>query len=119
MQSNQGVRLDGDSAIHGGLNTHKSSETNHKLAQWREPTMGRSLSHSNNAGPTESTSKQSGIGGMGSNALADFFSAEVFQIVLHNPTTAHQLLKFSQSRFCGENMEFLEMVRPPLRSPPH
>jgi len=111
MQSNQGVRLDGDSAIHGGLNTHKSSETNHKL--------GRSLSHSNNAGPTESTSKQSAIGGMGSNALADFFSAEVFQIVLHNPTTAHQLLKFSQSRFCGENMEFLEMVRPPLRSPPH
>lgn len=48
--------------------------------------------------------------GVGATGLADFFSAEVFQIVLHNPTTAHQLLKFSQSRFCGENMEFLEKV---------
>ncbi len=42
--------------------------------------------------------------------LADFFSSEVFQIVLHNPTTAHRLLKFSQARMCGENMEFLEKV---------
>jgi hypothetical protein len=42
---------------------------------------------------------------------ADFFSPEVFQIVLHNPATAHQLLKFSQARLCGENMEFLERVR--------
>ncbi|KAI9801375.1 MAG: hypothetical protein M1825_003354 [Sarcosagium campestre] len=42
--------------------------------------------------------------------MADFFSAEVFQIILRNPTTAHQLLKFSQSRFCGENMEFLEKI---------
>ena len=44
-------------------------------------------------------------------ALADFFSTEVFQIVLHNPATAHRLLKFSQARMCGENMEFLERVR--------
>jgi len=44
------------------------------------------------------------------NGLADFFSAEVFQIVLHNPTTAHRLFKFSQARMCGENMEFLEKV---------
>lgn len=51
------------------------------------------------------------------NGLADFFSTEVFQIVLHNPTTAHRLLKFSQARMCGENMEFLEKVCQPILSP--
>ena len=45
-----------------------------------------------------------------SGRLTDFFGTEVFQIVLHNPTTAHQLTKFAQKRFCGENMEFLEQV---------
>lgn len=54
--------------------------------------------------------KQNGGGDRSANALADFFSQEVFQIVLHNPTTAHRLLKFSQARMCGENMEFLEKV---------
>jgi PAS domain S-box-containing protein len=51
--------------------------------------------------------------GMTSNSsgrLPDFFAPEVFQTVLHNPTTSHQLLRFSQSRLCGENMEFLEKV---------
>lgn len=42
--------------------------------------------------------------------LANFFGLEVFQIVLHNPTTSHRLTKFCQSRFCAENMEFLERV---------
>ena len=42
--------------------------------------------------------------------MPEFFSHAVFQIVLHNPTIAHQLLKFSQSRLCGENMEFLARV---------
>lgn len=45
-----------------------------------------------------------------STRLANFFGQEVFQIVLHNPTTSHQLSKFCQSRFCGENVEFLERV---------
>jgi hypothetical protein len=45
-----------------------------------------------------------------SSRLTDFFGTEVFQIVLHNPTTCHQLTKFAQTRFCGENMEFLEQV---------
>ncbi|ETI22710.1 hypothetical protein G647_06786 [Cladophialophora carrionii CBS 160.54] len=44
------------------------------------------------------------------NRLPDFFTADVFQVVLHNPTTAHQLLKFSRSRLCAENMEFLDKV---------
>ena len=35
---------------------------------------------------------------------------QIFNVVLHNPTTSHQLRKFSQTRFCGENMEFLEKV---------
>lgn len=55
--------------------------------------------------PRSSTSR-----GMAVNGVADFFSPEVFQIVLHNPATAHQLLKFSQARMSGENMEFLERV---------
>ena len=48
-----------------------------------------------------------------SGKLTDFFSNEVFQIVLHNPTTSHQLKKFAQTRYCGENLEFLEQVRGP------
>lgn len=54
-----------------------------------------------------STPKQNGVERSG---LADFFGGEVFRIVLHNPTTAHRLKKFSQARMCGENMEFLEQV---------
>ena len=45
----------------------------------------------------------------GLHGFADFFSTEVFSLVLHNPTTAYQLLKFSRSHYCGENMEFLEL----------
>ena len=44
------------------------------------------------------------------NNMADFFSAEVFNIVIHNPTTAHRFKRFCQSRACGENMEFLQKV---------
>lgn len=47
---------------------------------------------------------------MGVHGFADFFSTEVFHLVLHNPTTAYRLQKFSQSHYCGENMEFLEKV---------
>lgn len=59
-----------------------------------------------------SVSTRSGtLSGSGSQtSMADFFSSEVFQIVIHNPITAHRLLRFSQSRACGENMEFLQMV---------
>ena len=55
-------------------------------------------------------SQTTGISGSSGSRLPDFFSSEIFQIVLHNPTTSHQLLKFSQSRLCGENLEFLEKV---------
>lgn len=56
-----------------------------------------------------SISEQTSVSGS-SSRLTDFFGAEVFQIVLHNPTTCHQLTKFAQTRFCGENMQFLEQV---------
>jgi hypothetical protein len=56
-------------------------------------------------------SQQTNFSGTSSGRLTDFFGAEVFQMVLHNPTTCHQLTKFAQTRFCGENMEFLEQVR--------
>ncbi|TVY53587.1 Phototropin-1 [Lachnellula cervina] len=49
-------------------------------------------------------------GGINGNSITDFFSPEVFHLVLHNPTTAHRLLRFCQSRACGENMEFLQKV---------
>jgi hypothetical protein len=48
--------------------------------------------------------------GSGNQAMTDFFSSEVFQLVIHNPTTAHRFLRFCQSRACGENMEFLQKV---------
>ena len=72
--------------------------------------MEKSLPNCPTPKTAESATKSSVVAGVGAAGLADFFSPEVFQIVLHNPTTAHQLLKFSQSRFCGENMEFLEKV---------
>ena len=55
-------------------------------------------------------SEQTNVSGTSSGRLTDFFGTEVFQMVLHNPTTCHQLTKFAQTRFCGENMEFLEQV---------
>jgi hypothetical protein len=59
---------------------------------------------------TTASTAPSSRGGMNGN-ITDFFSSEVFHIVLHNPTTAHRLLRFCQSRACGENMEFLQKVR--------
>ena len=74
-------------------------------------TNGDELSRDYSAPPTSySAPKQHADFDRSANGLADFFSTEVFQIVLHNPTTAHRLLKFSQARMCGENMEFLDKV---------
>jgi phototropin len=44
--------------------------------------------------------------------IPDFFGRDVFQMVLSNPTTAHRLLKFAQSRGSGESMEYLLKVSP-------
>ena len=95
----------------------KSQPTDEEDARSGQPQQWRGLSIAKTAGSTSSTRSLERVpehskvlGGIGSNGLADFFSPEVFQIVLHNPTTAFQLLKFSQNRMCGENMEFLEKV---------
>jgi hypothetical protein len=45
-----------------------------------------------------------------SSRLPDFFSYEIFQLALRNPATAHQLLKYSETRLCSENIEFLNKV---------
>lgn len=57
------------------------------------------------------TTQRTAMSNSSSSRIADFFSSEVFQVVLRNPTTAHQLQKFAQSRLCGENIDFLEKVR--------
>jgi len=49
-------------------------------------------------------------GGSGGNTITDFFSPDVFRLVIHNPTTAYRFLKFCQSRNCGEAMDFLQKV---------
>jgi hypothetical protein len=64
------------------------------------------MSVSKRSGRTDHT----GITSSSLSRMPDFFRSGIFQMVLHNPTTAHQLLLFSQSRLCGENMEFLEKV---------
>lgn len=63
---------------------------------------------------SELNSRSMSSRGQGRNGFTDFFSSEVFQIVLHNPTTAHRFLKFCQSRACSENIEFLQKVRKSL-----
>ena len=47
-----------------------------------------------------------------STRMLDFFGPGIFAAVLRNPTTAHQLAKFSNSRLCGENVGFLSQVGP-------
>ena len=84
-----------------------------RLIKWRGATFERQPSSNGPNTPltTSSHHNASANASIMSNEIADFFGPEVFQIVLHNPTTAHQLLRFSKLRFCGENMEFLDKVR--------
>ncbi|CAG8979037.1 hypothetical protein HYALB_00011607 [Hymenoscyphus albidus] len=53
---------------------------------------------------------QPGLTQHGHSNVADFYSPEVFQVVLNNPTTAHRLKRFCQSRACGEDMEYLQKI---------
>ncbi|KAK8053639.1 hypothetical protein PG996_012940 [Apiospora saccharicola] len=55
-------------------------------------------------------SQNGSLSSRGSSRLPDFFSQQVFQVVLHNPATAHHLLKFSENRVCSENVEFLVKI---------
>lgn len=73
----------------------------------KQTSMRQSDGSSSRSGNT-ATMSTSGQGNVGN--TADFFSWEVFQIVLHNPTTAHRFLRFCQSRACAENIKFLQQV---------
>ena len=70
----------------------------------------RNSSYAASTNTRDTASQHTTFSASSSSKLADFFGSEVFQIVLHNPTTLHQLIKFSQTRFCGENLEFLDKV---------
>ncbi|KAL9111188.1 MAG: hypothetical protein Q9187_007950, partial [Circinaria calcarea] len=87
-----------------------TGESNHQPQKWQHVAMERNHSISHDDTSVASTQKQSDRSDPPSTGVADIFSPEIFQIVLHNPATSHQLLRYSQSRFCGENMEFLEKV---------
>jgi len=49
-------------------------------------------------------------GSSSTSRMPEFFDNVVFQLVLRNPITAHQLQKFAQSQLCGENLDFLGRV---------
>lgn len=65
-------------------------------------------SHAPSVSSVSRLSQTTGVSGSTRSKLPDFFAPEIIQVVLHNPTTSHQLLKFSKSRLCGETMQFLE-----------
>ncbi|OHF02562.1 hypothetical protein CORC01_02257 [Colletotrichum orchidophilum] len=78
---------------------------------YRPPTVARrAMSDDSMSISRQSMSKQSATSNGSSNRTVDFFGPGIFQIVLHNPTTGHQLLKFSEARFCSESVEFLKKV---------
>jgi hypothetical protein len=76
-----------------------------------EKDSSRKMSMRQNDDGSSKSGQTAVVNAPGRDNMADFFSWEVFQIVLHNPTTAHRFLRFCQSRACGENMEFLQQVR--------
>lgn len=102
-------------------NVHSNSQTVHGGSRGSSPPRRTDTVSSRNASVRQSeegsasASSRNGTGttlngsSLGNN-MADFFSSEVFNIVIHNPTTAHRFLRFCQSRACGENMEFLQKV---------
>ncbi|MCJ1228994.1 hypothetical protein MMC12_005658 [Toensbergia leucococca] len=113
MESNQGVRINGAPVTRNGVPPVTNKQQNHH----QDANVDEISAIAPNAISTDTvlttSDNTAGISRVGIDAtmnkgVADFFSPEIFNIVLHNPTTAHQLLRFSQNRFCGENMEFLE-----------
>lgn len=84
---------------------HQSTHS-HTRTMRRRPFSDDGLSDSRN-----SSAVRRQLAGNGSaSRLPDFFSYEIFQIVLRDPATAHRLHQFSQTRCCGENIEFLTKV---------
>ena len=109
-----------DQGIHAnGFSVQTAPEAENKLIKWRGATFeghnSPSQEMANGHSPTSNGHNPNHpvkppFARATTNDVADFFNPEIFQVVLHNPTTSYQMLRFSQSRFCGENMEFLEKV---------
>lgn len=96
IRSGSGYDVDGKRSIAGsdrGRDISPPSSSNLRQGEWRDD-----------------ESRSSRGRERGREAAPDFFSSEIFQMVLQNPTTTHRLLKFSQDRSCGENVEFLAKV---------
>ncbi|OLN86170.1 Blue-light-activated histidine kinase 1-like protein 4 [Colletotrichum chlorophyti] len=92
---------------HSMKNGHGSSSM---TPEYRPPTADKkTICEDSVSISRQSTSKHS-VTSSGSSRTVDFFGPGIFQIVLHNPTTAHQLLKFAEARFCSESVEFLKKV---------
>lgn len=95
-------RNDRDSAI--GLSDQSRSTRDHYPGS---PSHDNSLLSPRNSVLSPASSRKSEGS---SHNPADFFSQGIFQVVIHNPATAHQLQKFCETQFCGENVEFLQKV---------
>ena len=98
-------------ALQQGTNGHtlKINASNSEERKYHAPPSSFSIPKQNGFNEQgQASSEKASV--VTSGGMADFFSSEVFRIVLHNPATAHRLSKFCQARLCGENMEFLEKV---------
>ncbi|TLD18069.1 hypothetical protein PspLS_10536 [Pyricularia sp. CBS 133598] len=84
----------------------------------RQPNVLRRRRHSDELGDvrrggstkSKESDGQHSVATSGSARMPDFFGPNIYQVVLQDPITAHQLLKFSESRLCGENLEFLQKI---------
>ncbi|KAH7384949.1 hypothetical protein BKA64DRAFT_153878 [Cadophora sp. MPI-SDFR-AT-0126] len=101
----------------GRTQRRENESTNTRPSTYEErqgESRGGDHGKSRSTGESESGSNRSerttSAAGSANTNLTNFFSSEVFNIVLHNPTTAHRFLRFCQSRACGENIEFLQKI---------
>jgi hypothetical protein len=105
----ESVRGESVSSSPSSMSSPKSANgSHHRFTNSREGES--SPKGTTNLSERGSLSSRGGPGVNGAANFTDFFSAEVFHIVLHNPTTAHRFLKFCQTRSCAENLEFLQKV---------
>lgn len=84
----------------------------HSIAEHGEPAQNQGA-QSQIAGHIDDSLRRLSISGPSTSSNLDFFGHDVFQIVLGNPTTAHRLLKFCETRACTENILFLQKVDMP------
>ena len=99
-----------DSPGENGQNGDKDNQDELRKLDFNLEAIDERSSYEPSISNVSRTSQNTGLTSASGSRLPDFFAPEVFQVVLHNPTTSHQLTKFSQSRLCGENMEFLDKV---------